>query len=521
VKSYILSMALGVILSGAWQTASAQEDNSTPRRMKAARIRGVTVRYKESTGDFANPERGFYIPEGTRAGHFVPLDADKLRQAFAGPQKHGKARYAIYSTLLMREYTLDSFVSQPLSPDFLTAVDQDMSMVRAAGLKVILRFAYTNTAKSGDCPDVNKICPPYGDASKAVVLGHIAQLKPLFQKYADVIAVLQEGFIGIWGENYYTDYFGDASGNGQGRIPDKSWEDRNEVLRALLETLPTDRMIQVRTPQIKQKYVYGPGAQVGSPALLPGEAFKGTAASRIGFHNDCFLSGADDYGTYYDYGSSAAPKKEANQPLRAYVHEDSRFVAVGGETCDDVYSPENDCAPLGHAEEEMRTMHVSFLNTAYNNDVNNDWDSLGCIGSIRKRLGYRLLLREASLPAVALVGRAFSFTIQIRNEGYASPYNARPLLLVLRNKETGKEVTIACKADVRTWFSGDTESTERLTLPADMETGKYELFLNLPDPYPSLSQRPEYSIRLANADGWEMKSGYNKLNAVLTVRRVK
>ena len=521
MKQYILSIALVSILSAVVRTASAQEDTSTPGRMKAPRTQGVTVRYKESTEDFANPERGFYIPEGTRAGHFVPLEADKLRQLFAGPQKHGKARYAIYSTLLMREYTLDSFVTQPLGAEFLAAVDQDLSVVRASGLKVILRFAYTNTAKSGDCPDVNKICPPYGDASKSVVLGHIAQLKPLFQKYADVIAVLQEGFIGIWGENYYTDHFGDASGNGQVRILDKNWEDRHEVLRALLEALPADRMIQVRTPQIKQKYVYGPGAQVESPALKPEEAFKGTDISRIGHHNDCFLSGADDYGTYYDYGSSATPKKEANKTLRAYVHADSRYVAVGGETCDDVYSPENDCAPSGHAEEEMRTMHVSFLNTTYNNDVNNDWDSLGCIGSIRKRLGYRLLLREAKLPDVALVGRAFTFTIQIRNDGYASPFNSRPLLLVLRNKQNGKEYALPCKADVRTWFSGDTEWKERLTLPADVETGKYEMFLNLPDPYPSLAKRPEYSIRLANEDGWEEKTGYNKLHAVLTVRRIK
>ncbi|MHA4810281.1 DUF4832 domain-containing protein [Flavitalea flava] len=507
------SAAFVVILQGAWQTASAQGVRGT------GPTREVTVRFKESAADFPNPERGFYIPLGTSARHFIPLEADKLRQLFAGPQKHGKARYAVYSTLLMREYTLDSFLSQPLNTDFLSAVDMDLSVVRSAGLKVILRFAYTNTAKSGDCPDVNKICPPYGDAAKAVVLEHIGQLKPLFQKYADIIAVLQEGFIGIWGENYYTDYFGDASGNGPGRIPDKSWEDRREVLHALLEALSKDRMVQVRTPQIKQKYVYGPGAGVGVQPLSLKEAFTGSDSSRIGFHNDCFLSGADDYGTYYDYGSSATPKKEANKPLREYVHQDSRYVAVGGETCDDVYSPENDCSPLGHAEEEMRTMHVSFLNTAYNNDVNNDWDSLGCIGSIRKRLGYRLLLQEVHFPTEAVAGHSFSFSMQIRNDGYASPFNARPLQLILRNQDNGKELTLPCQADLRTWFSGNITWKETLKLPGDMPPGKYELLLALPDPYPSLTKRPAYCIRLANEDCWEMNTGYNKLNFVLTVKR--
>src|SRR3984957_18093218 len=297
------------------------------------------ITYKESKEDFPNPERGFYIPVGTTASHFKPLEIAVLKRMFAGPQKHGKATYAIYSTLLMREYTLDSFRDQALSQDFLDHVDQDLIAVRDAGLKVILRFAYTNTAKTGTCPDQYKICPPYGDAPKAIVLQHIKQLAPLFKKHDAIIAVLQEGFIGIWGENYYTDYFGDAGNNGPGHLFDSSWNDRNDVLHALLKALPPDRMIQVRTPQIKQKYVYGPHAAVEEKPLSAGQGYSETDMARIGFHNDCFLGSVDDYGTYYDNGSSIQPKKEANEVLRHYLAEDSRYLPVGGETCDDAYSP--------------------------------------------------------------------------------------------------------------------------------------------------------------------------------------
>src|ERR1700742_4737926 len=101
----------------------------------------ISVTYKESDQDFPNPERGFYIPVGTAASHFKPLETAILKKMFAGPQRHGKATYAIYSTLLMREYTLDSFRTQPLSQEFLDRVDQDLTVVRDAGLKVILRFA--------------------------------------------------------------------------------------------------------------------------------------------------------------------------------------------------------------------------------------------------------------------------------------------------------------------------------------------------------------------------------------------
>ena len=51
-----------------------------------------------------------------------------------------------------------------------------------------------------------------------------------------------------------------------------------------------------------------------------------------------------------------------------------------------------------------------------------------------------------------------------------------------------------------------------------MAAGRYDLLLDLPDPYPSIAQRPEYSIRLANEDCWEEKTGYNKLNVSVVVK---
>lgn len=476
----------------------------------------VTHTYKESREDFANPERGFYIPKDAYAGKFVPLDSTVLENYRTQYQKHGSATYKIYSTLFYRGYVLDVFRDKPLNAQFLKGLETDFAAARAAGIKLIIRFAYTNKSQSGNCPDEYKICPPYGDAPKQIVLQHIAQLKPLLKKNADVIAVLQEGFIGIWGENYFTDYFGDASTNALGRIMDSSWRDRNEVLKALLDALPKDRMVQVRTPQLKQKFVYGPTAAAAAKAITEKDAFSFSDKARVGFHNDCFLSGTDDYGTFYDYGSSSTLRKPASEELRKYFEDDSRYGPVGGETCDDIYSPQNDCGP---AEKAMAAKHYSFLNTAYNNSVNNDWDSAGCISDIRKNLGYRIVLRSATLPAKVKVGHSFSFVINAENVGYASPYNPRPLQLVLRNRQSGKEFFVACKTDIRFWFTGKIESKETINLPKDITSGSYELLLNLPDKYASIAKNPAYSIRLANEGLWEEKTGYNKLNAVLFVTR--
>jgi hypothetical protein len=127
-------------------------------------------------------------------------------------------------------------------------------------------------------------------------------------------------------------------------------------------------------------------------------AFNQSYPSRIGFHNDCFLASADDYGTFNDYGNSANKRDTANVRMRTYFKADSRYTAVGGETCDDAFSPQNDCAPAGYAEEEMRSMHYSYLNAGYNQDVINDWDSAGCMENIKRKLGYRFVLHKAVLP---------------------------------------------------------------------------------------------------------------------------
>lgn len=484
-------------------------------------VRGVRVTYTESEGDFTNPERGFYRYSETRTSQFTPLDAAELRE-YRSPQQLSSANYEVASTLVFRYYILDNFRNGPISDAILTALNTEMDAVRTAGVKIIPRFVYTVTSTAGDCPE-GFICPPYGDASKAVVLNHIQQLKPFFEQHADVIACVQMGFIGTWGEQYYSDHFGDPSGNGgqDYRLTDANWQDRLDVLRALLEAVPEDRMVQVRYPQIKQRYVYGIDAPVGSEPLSAAEAFSGSDKARIGLHNDCFLSGPNDIGTYEDYGNSNHPRNSdaaVVSTLRNYMKEEGRYVVVGGETCSDDYSPQNDCEPTGIAQQEFADMHYSYLNAHYNNAVNNDWQDGGCMDAIKRNLGYRLVLKEATLPDQAFRGAKSRITLQLENKGYAAPFNARPLLCVLRNQADGSVVSIPIPQDVRTWHTGTVQFTAEVLIPEDLPAGTYEMLLHLPDAYERLAGRPEYCIRLANDDVWEETTGYNRLQHALQVK---
>ena len=476
----------------------------------------VIVNYTESSEDFANPERGFYRYTETSGSNYRPLVQAQL-QAWRELTAADGGNYQVYSTLVFRYFIMDAFKTVPLSTAFLAAVKNDFDIARSAGVKLIPRFAYTTTVNAGSCPE-GFICPLYGDASKAIILQHIAQLKPVLQASADVIAVMQLGFIGTWGENYYTDYFGDASQNGQRKLLDNNWQDRADVLAALLDALPPDRCVQVRFPQLKQRAVYGTQASVNVPALMEDEAFNGTTKARIGYHNDCFLSSPDDYGTYDDYGNSFMPRQSALTVLKAYMEADSIYVPVGGETCDDTYSPQNDCEPTGKAETEMRKLHYSYLNCAYNNAVNNDWQTGGCMMSIRKNLGYRLVLQQLEHSKEVTVSGNLSVTLVINNTGYSAPFNERPVKLVLRNKSNGVLHELSLATDVRKWYSGTTKLETTITLPASVTSGTYELLLALPDKYASIAAKPEYAIRLANEGMWEPATGFNKLNADLSVK---
>lgn len=83
--------------------------------------------------------------------------------------------------------------------------------------------------------------------------------------------------------------FGDASQNAtQGKLLDANWRDRIEVIKAMLDAVPADRMVQLRYPQIKQRYIYGINALITSAPLTDAQAFSENDIARLGYHNDCF-----------------------------------------------------------------------------------------------------------------------------------------------------------------------------------------------------------------------------------------
>ncbi|MDR1864694.1 MAG: DUF4832 domain-containing protein [Bacteroidales bacterium] len=423
----------------------------------------TAVTYLASDEKFPNPERGFYRYTESRAGaNSALLDGNTLKSY----RQQG-------ITLIYRIYYLKDFKDKPISGQALERMNTDMDILRAAGLKCVLRFAYSSAENEADAP-------------LDVVLQHLDQLEAVFDKNADVIAVLQAGFIGAWGEWYYSSNNLKTAGI------------RATILNKMLDVLPARRMIQVRTPAYKTEYLQN------NAALKRSEAFSETKAARIGHHNDCFMASATDYGTYANIETE-----------KAYIGSEGVYLPVGGETC----PPDGvDPADCQKAENEMRTLHWSFLNEDYYKGVNDRWVTLGCMDNIIRELGYRFELISGAYSPEAAPGGTMTVELTVNNTGYSAPYNPRAMEIILKNSATGEIFAVQVDEDPRFW-KPKTYAEIKFSpgIPEDMPTGAYDLYLNLPDPESLLHDRPEYSIRLANKELWDAQTGYNRLNHRINV----
>jgi len=138
-----------------------------------------TVQYIESNEDFSNPERGFYRAAEVHTTNYKVLDVAQMKTWRTLQQADGGS-YKLYSSLVFRQIVFEGFTHKDLSQEVLDSISKDFTAAREAGMKLVLRFCYPTTAHAGSCPE-SFICPPYGDASKEIILKHIAQLKPLLK----------------------------------------------------------------------------------------------------------------------------------------------------------------------------------------------------------------------------------------------------------------------------------------------------------------------------------------------------
>lgn len=416
------------------------------------------IYYSPSDENFFNPERGFLSQVA------YPLTLWRMN--------HLKGQNI---SVIQRLYIIPEYHDTVLPESFLEIVKEDLNVARQGGLKLVIRFSYTRSMDGKD-------------AALDTILIHIDQLKPILQENYDVIAFMEAGFIGAYGEWCY-------SSHGLNNT-----EARRTVLFALLDALPSDRYVAIRTPDYKRKIFNDL-----NPISLE-NAFNKSYKSRTGAHNDCFLASATDYGTYLENNI----EEDKN-----YLNQDNLYVPQGGEAC----TP-SEYSHCSNALIDFARIHWSVINKEYNRDVLEQWENEGCMEEIKRRLGYRFQLLNAVLPDSIKPGGAFQLNFKIENLGFASPYNNRLLEIILRNTIDRKVWRFVTNEDLRFWAAGDTmQVTIEGGIPLDIAEGNYEVLLHLADPVDTLRYRPEYAIRLANENVWEDSTGYNSLQHQIIISK--
>ena len=459
----------------------------------------VYKNYSESSSDIKNPQRGLYKMveykyhkrEGDDAGNYT------------SPTSSLTDEYDDNNTLVLTQFYLFDYVdSNHINSAGKNYVRNVLSYVRQQGKKAIVRISYNDKHPSSY----------HQEPTLDQIKNHISDLKTTFEDYEDVIYLVQAGFMGTYGEWYYTSNFGPAKGGVDYTIHSNNsvtgFDNRRAVLKAMLDAIPNSRQIALRTPEYKQCYVHP--SNVASWSQL--NEFATDTLHRLSFYDDAFLYDNEDMGTFH-------------KPWQKDMWEQqSAYLITGGE------APYSSTAPsqmVGYTYNNVRSAifsrHISYLhhdvghhehpgstNPDHGSLLMRHWHEQGWMTDIKKWLGYRLWMENLKITGTNFSsGSTITVRLKIHNSGAAPVINERPMKLVLIHNGTPVVLKSNC-GEIRSVASGTTETfTFNVTMPQSAVSGD-KLALWLPDQADGLRDRPEYSIRLANSDvSWS--NGYNIL----------
>jgi hypothetical protein len=417
-----------------------------------------------------------------------------------------------YGTTVFQGYCyLDPWIHQPLPAELLDRLHASFGALRSSGFKVLLRFAYEK--------DMSRSAGP----TPARILEHIAQLAPVLRTNSDVLYVLQQGFVGAWGE-------------GHSSAVQPSWKERNNILGAVLDSLPPDRKTMVRVTPYKESYLVSNNL----PRLSAELSLTTNAAARIGFDNDGFMAGTTDGGTFahagagdkdYDYWTKDSPWvpvdgelfwSDQSWPtgtasvngwvaaLRLRMHHFSTFSLAHSSS---LYEGREYSMDAWKTQVVSRVMVESAKmpqSDGYFEDTHGMNATRSAFAYIRDHLGYRLELAAAAFPSFINTSNVLGVELRLYNRGFSTFVNPRPVWLVLLDGQAQVRAEWFTGTDARAWqpwTPGDPQYgvnlhrvTAKVRMPPLLRPGQYRLALWLPDGSDRLQRDSRFAVRCANRD---------------------
>lgn len=450
----------------------------------------VSLSFIEYAGEVTNPERGMMSYNRFDLTSAGPYSEKSIPQDYTG------------ESLAFLLFYLPYYIDKYLDANALNLIQAELNRVRAAKKKAVIRFAYSDT--------YNKSNPQ--EATPSQILAHIDQLASTISDNADIVYLVQAGWLGTYGEWYYktnnhdnsvpayTDYYKyTVSGS---TVSDLNNNHKNLLDRMLLK-VPSPIQIGLRTAFYKRYYL--------SPSNINAwteiSSWDAGANNRLALFNDGFRGSSSDVGTF---------KNETDWTM---WYSQGNWLAIGGELS---YKSEaefalvsDDLKDCDNSIAELKRQHWSYLHYSTSNRFMKIWYDAGRFDDIKKALGYRLVLNSVNLSFSNLnSGTSVNYSISIQNKGCAPVIYSRPFKLVLLHNGVSTAV-VDNLMDVRDLAPGAAEPTVlngSFTLPYSLTAGD-QLAIWLPDADildKGLDGIPAYSIRLANSDvTWS--NGFNVL----------
>ncbi len=470
LKQALLVLILVLLILSNININNAQENKETKKDRQ--------IEYTETLENIKNPERGFYNPVYIRY-----KEEENKPVNIKDNLVHLRLDIGAFSKAVNGKEDI------ALTNDMLEAFDQTLKSLKANGGTAIVRFAYTYEGKKDLEPSID------------MILTHIKQVCTIMSQNQEVIAYVELGFFGPWGEMHSSKICTD--------------ENVSKAINEMLKNTPQEMKIGVRQPKY---YTYWAG--IDRAKIDENVTTIGTDAYRIGLYNDGYLGSESDLGTFVNR------EKEIK-----WLEKQALHTLYGGEVVANFASGKPLNTTDYMSKEAFRT-HTSYLNIAWNNNVIDSWkkeiyngdDSLykGQTGFtyIANHLGYRFVLRKSDIQESVRQDEKIKINLEIENVGFANLVNEKVVSLVLVKNDEKYE--IKTNIDATKWNSREITNIDiEEKLPNNISCGEWEVYLRI-SKYGDMNTDNNYkTIRLANnGDIWESKIGANYIGK-LTVTEPK
>jgi hypothetical protein len=244
-----------------------------------------------------------------------------------------------------------------------------------------------------------------------------------------------------------------------------SEESKESILEDYFEAFPTKKMVIAFDDDFATEYVTNRGG---------------------GIRNDCL--GEEDSNNWYLTSLNGIDPSLNDRVWKTAI--------ITGEFCGSGYGAMEGTTErfeLNYAF--IQETHWSYIGSAGGAISPQDDTHRANLDKLHKTLGYRFVLRKVEHEGAVNTNSDLSVSITVENKGVAPFYYDWPLAIYLISADGGVELERELEVDIKTWLPGLHTISESVNIPADTESGSYEVKLAILDP-----DTGEPGVMFANTD---------------------